>query len=144
MICKHRNNWRFAFPCILPISAQIFGFKSSDLYFLPFQYTLCVGFILYIKAAPFKALKQHHLVIVIILPSEQEQFGFGGSFLFFDVSSAKAILPDPALSSCAPVLLLPLPLQCTNTAADVGRLPCFSRASFARKRGKYGHHPLLP
>lgn len=58
---------------------------------LPFQYVFCVGFIFRIKAARFKALKQQHPVIVIILPLEQEQFGFGGGFLFFDVSSVKAI-----------------------------------------------------
>lgn len=86
-----QKNWRCSFPCILPISTQIFGFKSSDMHFLPFQYILCVGFIFCIKAARFKALKQQYAVIVIILPSEQEQFGFGGSFLFFDASPVKAI-----------------------------------------------------
>lgn len=70
------------------------------MHFLPFQYILCAGFIFYIKAARFKALKQQYPVIVIILPSEQEQSGFGGSFLFSDVSSEKAI-SAALLSLCA-------------------------------------------
>lgn len=91
MICEHRKNQRCSFPCVLPILAQIFGFKSSDMHLFPFQYILCVGFIFCIKAAGFKALKQQYPVIAIILLSEEEQFGLGGSILFFDVSPVKAI-----------------------------------------------------
>lgn len=117
VICKHRKTEGVLFP----ILAQIFGFKSLHMHFLPFQYILNVGFIFCTKAARFKALKQQYPVIAIILLSEQEQFGFGGSFLFFDVSSVKAILVAPLLSLCAHPRSVPLSQPRSSLGAGQSR-----------------------
>jgi len=68
-------------------------------------------------------------------PQSSSSLALGEVFLFFDVSSAKAILPVP---------LLPPLLKCTTRAADTGWLACFSPGPLARKQGKYGQHPLHP
>lgn len=90
------------------------------MHFLPFH----VGFIFCTKAARFKALKQQYPIIVIILPSEREQFGFGGSFLFFDVSSVKATPAVLSLSLCAsPIRAAPLRAQRCQRGQPGQRLP---------------------
>lgn len=110
VICEHRKNQRCSFPCVLPILAQIFGFKSSDLHFFSISvHTLCWFHLLY-KGSRFQSSETAILSYCHHPSLRRGAVWLGGKhfvlWCFPSKSNFRALLPLCAQQVLLPRLLL--------------------------------------